>query len=171
MRSNRLLLSAALISMGALSACGTIMNGGDQTVDVVVKGSPTAFCEFTTPHFRNEGHFPNKLVLERSRDDLKADCKGEQNRHVSFVVPTRLTTEGTVGNIPTGVVPGAAYDLGTGGSWAYPDPIIVDFRTVGDGPKPEWPGDVTVDKERVGTANIAAPTPVRMRPVMDEDMN
>lgn len=171
MRANRLILGAAVVSVAALGACGTVTQGGTQTVDVVVKGSPSAWCEFSTPHFRNTGTFPNKVTLERSKDDLTAECKGEQNLYKKFVIPTRPIDRVAVGNAPTAFI-GQAYDAGTGAMWEYPDPLIVDFRNAdeGEGPKPAWPGEVT-DQTRIGTAPIAPPMPVRMQPVMDEDLN
>jgi hypothetical protein len=174
MRANRLFLGLALAATTGISACGTIIDGGTQIVDVVVKGSPTAYCEFTTMHFRNAASFPNKMTIERSREALHADCRGEQNRHVAFDIPSRMTAAGSVGNVPTGVAPGMGYDAMTGGMWEYPNPIIVDFREVGESAKPEWPENKADENDaaaRIGTATIAAPQPVRMQPVMDEDVN
>ncbi|HEY8963295.1 MAG TPA: hypothetical protein VIN59_02405 [Alphaproteobacteria bacterium] len=176
MRANAFVLgSVAILSLG-LSACGTIMDGGSQTVDVVVKGSPSAFCEFSTSVFKNAATFPNKMIVERSRENLVAECRGEQNKYIKFEIPSVLTASGTVGNVATGVVPGVAYDAASGGMWAYPDPIIVDFRKnyAKADTKPAWPGETVddqVDATRIGTANIVAPTPVRMQPILDEQLN
>ncbi len=172
MRAGKLVLGLAFVT--ALGGCGTIVDGGSQKVNVIVKGSPGAFCSFTNKSYRNEGQFPNTVVLQRAREDLMADCTGEQNRHVSFIVPSHLTGKGTAGNIVTGLIPGTAYDAATGGMWAYPDPIIVDFREIGEGPKPAWPADTVddqIDRTRVGTADITPPKPVRMQPVMDDELN
>ncbi|MCB1538230.1 MAG: hypothetical protein KDJ49_04540, partial [Alphaproteobacteria bacterium] len=164
----------ALVSAAALAGCGTIMDGGTQKVDVVVRGSPAAHCEFTTGEYRNAGQFPGSVVLERAHKDLQADCYGTQNRHVTFIVPSRTTGKGTWGNTLFGILPGASYDAASGAMWGYPNPIIVDFREIGEGAKPEWPTanvDNQVDAARVGTAQIQTPKPVRMQPIMDSDLN
>lgn len=176
MRSNGFVLGSVAFVTLALSACGTIVNGGSQTVDVIVKGSPSAHCEFTTSKFRNAGTYPNKMTIERSHENLTAECRGEQNRFTKFEVPSVMTASGTIGNVPNGAIPGISYDAMSGGLWTYPDPIIVDFRqdyTAAD-KKPAWPTDTVdsdIDTTRVGTANIAAPKPVRMQPVLDEQLN
>lgn len=152
-----------------LAGCGTLANGGTQTVDVVVKGSPTAFCNFSTSVFRNSGHFPNKVVLERSREPLQAECHGEQNLYKKFEIRPTAQPEATAGNVVNGTTfLGLSYDTLSGGAWAYPDPLIVDFRAVSSGPKEgNWPEN-TADGP---PAAIEAPTPVRMTPVVDEQLN
>jgi len=172
MRSKAFLLAFTALS---LSACGSIMNGSTQTVDVVVKGSANAYCEFTTSRFKNAGTFPNKMTLERSRENLIAKCQGEQNKTTTFEIPSTMTASGTLGNAPTGVIPGITYDASSGGLWTYPDPIIVDFRANPlDKKEVAWPentADAQVDATRIGTAAIMAPAPVRMQPIQDDQLN
>lgn len=174
MRGTRFVLALSVSAL--LAGCGTLVNGGSQTVDVIVKGTPNAYCDFTTSVTRNAGTFPNKLNVERSKEPLKADCRGEQNLTKVFIIEPKLTAAGTVGNIPTGILPGVGYDAASGGMWAYPDPIILDFRVIGKGPEPKWPADKAdaADAEanaRMGTADITPPTPIHMQPIMDDQLN
>lgn len=177
MRGNRLILGLSVSLVAMLSACGSYTHGSSQDVDVIVKGSPNAYCEFTTDKTRNAGHFPNKMTIERSHKPLHADCTGEQNLHTEFDIESKATASGTAGNVPLGIFVPAGYDAATGGLWAYPDPIIVDFRVVQTDPPnkgPNWPAnnaDTQIDATRIGTADIPPPAPVRMQPVMDEDLN
>lgn len=174
MRGRSLFMGLALLTTTALGACGTVVDGGSQTVDVVVKGSPSAYCTFTTSKFRNSATFPNKLTIERSKENLHADCQGEQNRKVVFDVPPRMTANGSLGNIVYGVLPGMAYDSATGGMWEYPNPLVVDFREIGSGASVDWPdnkADADLNADTKGNAPIPAPQPLHMQPVMDEDLN
>lgn len=151
-----------------LAGCGSLVNGGSQTVDVVVKGSPSAFCNFTTSVFKNSGNFPHKLTLERSREPLLAECYGEQNLYKKFEIKPIAQPEGTAGNVANGTTfLGLSADALTGGLWAYPDPLIVDFRVVDEAPKEVWPAN-SADGQ---PAAIEKPTPVRMQPVEDEQLN
>ncbi len=168
MRTNILYLGLVFASL-SLAGCGTIVNGGSQTVDVVVKGSPSAFCDFSTSTARNTGTFPNKVTLERSRETLIAECRGEQNLYKKFKIePIAQTREAAGGNVANGTtVFGLSYDMLSGGAWGYPDPLIVDFRVPEVAPKVGWP-EKTVDGE---PAAIEKPTPVHMQPVMDDQLN
>lgn len=172
------LVSAVL----GLSACSTVVNQSSQPVDVVVRGSRYADCSLYTKNYRNTFRAPGKVVLERSRYDLNVDCLGEEGRRTKFSLSPGMTKE-TAYNVTNGVVPGGAYDALSGGMWAYPDPIIVDFRTTDDVPQPapQWPPVTVSDplpETAVGTANLApAPgTPLymtsdgwRMRPVQSPE--
>ncbi len=172
------LVSAVL----GLSACSTVVNQSSQPVDVVVRGSRYADCSLYTKNYRNTFRAPGKVVLERSRYDLNVDCLGEEGRRTKFSLSPGMTKE-TAYNVSNGVVPGGAYDALSGGMWAYPDPIIVDFRTTDDVPQPapQWPPVTVSDplpETAVGTANLApAPgTPLymtsdgwRMRPVQSPE--
>lgn len=162
--------SCLLVSSLALAGCSTITNGGTQNVDVVVKGSPAAFCVFTNGTATNSGTFPNKMVVERSHQPLKAECYGEQNLYKKFEVAAVMSKNATLGNATTGVGPGLGYDLVSGGAWYYPSPIIVDFRVIETAPKDIWP-DNKVDAAGVGTAKIVKPQPAHMSPVLDEALD
>lgn len=151
-----------------LAGCGSVIHGENQTVDVIIKGSPSAFCNFSTSVFRNSGNFPNKLNLERSREPLQAECYGEQNLYKKFEIKPIAQKEGTLGNVANGTTfLGLSVDAFSGGLWAYPDPLIVDFRVVDTAPKDVWPQNAA-DGD---TAIIEKPTPVHMQPVADEQLN
>lgn len=164
MRTKILLGMATLL----LAGCGSLINGENQTVDVVVKGSPSAFCNFSTSVFRNSGNFPNKLNLERSREPLQAECYGEQNLYKKFEIKPIAQPEGTVGNVANATTFfGLSVDAFSGGLWAYPDPLVVDFRVVQSDKKADWPEN----KADGPAAVIEKPTPVHMQPVEDEQLN
>lgn len=173
------LLSASMLATLGLTACASAINGGSQRTEVVVRGSGKAYCEFYNDNFRNAGHFPNTVTLERSRQDLTADCVGEEGRKIKFNVPSTLNNAGTAGNVTTGVVPGVAYDAAMGSIWSYPDPIIVDFRQVGTAEQPEWPeGEEANRKDRRAffegvksdlKADAKATPKAGMQPVLDLD--
>jgi hypothetical protein len=163
-------LGFLVVSSLALAGCGTLRNGGNQKVDVVVKGSPSAFCVFTNGTATNSGTFPNKVVLERSQKTLQAECYGEQNLYKKFEIKAGMSQDSTLGNIGTGIVPGLATDTLSGGAWYYPNPIIVDFRTVDAPPKKIWPLN-RADAPNIGTAPIEKPNHVYMKPVIDEQLN
>lgn len=164
MRVNRLVFAFTVLAATSLSGCGTMLNGGSQTVDVIVRGSPSAFCDITTSTTRNSGTFPNKVTVERSSEPLQMECRGEQNLYKKFEIRPSLTAAGTAGNVPTGIIPGLGYDVASGGLWAYPDPLVIDFRVIPDGKEPAWPEDKTI-------AKIEKPQPVHMQPVLDDAMN
>lgn len=155
----RRILPLFLVSaMLGLSACSTVVNQSSQPVEVVVRGSRYADCTLYTKNFRNTFRAPGKALLERSRYDLNVDCIGENFLRTKFSLSPTMTKE-TAYNVSNGLVPGGAYDALSGGMWAYPDPIIVDFRTTDDVPVPEpqWP-PVTVQDPAPETAVIGGGT-------------
>jgi len=165
----RILTLASLVAASVLvSGCSTVMNNSNQPVNVVVRGSKNADCNLYTSNYRNQVPAPAKVVLERSHEDLTVECYGDDNRYTKFTVSPVMTKE-TALNVSNGVVPGVAYDTLSGGMWAYPDPIIVDFRTTDDVPvpAPQWP-PVTV--EPVAPEETAAAPVIRnqwrMQPIV-----
>lgn len=140
MGNNRIWILCATVGVVALAGCGTIANRAMQDIQITVRGSRTAHCDITTSVTRNTGNFPGTATVERSREPLVLDCVGQDNLHKKLTVRPVLSVA-TGGNVFTGVVPGLAYDMASGGMWLYPQEIIVDFRYPDLPEEPTWPED------------------------------
>ncbi len=169
MRASRLLLGVAVVTSFGVTACSSVaQTSGTQTLNVVVQGSSAATCSFQNDTVHEQGHFPGSLTVARSHNDLQADCTGDGNRHVTFVVPASITKASPVSGVMNSMLPATSYDAATGGVYAYPDPVTVDFREIGEGANTTSdamaPSDVTRVEMRGPTAAV---TPVKMQPIVD----
>ena len=129
-----------------LAGCATAVNNSNQTVNLIVRGSDSAYCEFKNGEYINKVgfHGTGTTNFERSRKNLTAECWGDDNRYKKFTLSSALAKE-TALDAGTGLIPGLAYDMFGGGMWVWPDPVIVDFRNIETDPakpQPKWPNEV-----------------------------
>jgi len=124
MRAYGYVLGMALMASAALAGCSA-MTGGSQTVDVTVKGAPTAFCQFSTSTMRHSGTYPDKLTLDRSGEPLQVECRDDKNLYKKFEV-TPTSEPAAAGGFLAGI--GATNAT----SFAYPNPIVIDFEAIDD---------------------------------------
>ncbi len=171
MRASRLLLSVAVVTGFGMSACASVaQTSGTQTVNVQVAGASSATCTFKNDTVSEKGQFPGKLTLARSRNDVQADCTGDNNRHVAFVVPASISPAGPINGVTNSVLPATAYDTATGGVYAYPDPLTVDFRDIGetsDASDALNPSDANAI-ETAAPLTVTADSHTKMQPVLED---
>lgn len=171
MRASRLLLSVAVVTGFGMSACASVaQTSGTQTVNVQVAGATSATCTFKNDTVSEKGQFPGKLTLARSRNDVQADCTGDNNRHVAFVVPASISPAGPMNGVTNSVLPATAYDAATGGVYAYPDPLTVDFRDIGetsDASDALNPSDANAI-ETAAPLTVTAASHAKMQPVLED---
>jgi len=124
MRAYGYVLGMALMASAALAGCST-MTGGSQTVDVTVKGAPTAFCQFSTATMRHSGTYPDKLTLDRSGDPLQVECRDDKNLYKKFEVTPTSEPAAAGGFL-------ASIGATNATSYSYPNPIVIDFEATDD---------------------------------------
>lgn len=149
-RTHTLLNVCSVLALAtSLAGCASMVNNGNQTSKLIVKGSESAYCEFKNNEYINKVGFQEtgSVNLERSARPLLAECWGDEGRYTKMRLTPALTKE-TALNTSTGILPGLGYDMFAGGMWRWPDPIIVDFRAIETDPATPavaWPDSKLAD--------------------------
>lgn len=109
-----------------LTGCATLVEHSSQDVYFQAVGATETTCMIDTGKLKYKVELPEKVNITKSRRALNISCTAAGNRTKEMVVESELSGW-TAGDVVTGVVPGAAWDAGTGAMFKYPDVIIVDF--------------------------------------------
>ncbi|MFA5592261.1 MAG: hypothetical protein WC989_02990 [Micavibrio sp.] len=120
------LLLSGTIALGAgLGGCASIIDTPTQPVTVVTTGASEAYCILDNG-IRYRVHNGQTVKIQRSRKALQMDCYAAGNRHINHTIESGLN-ETASWNVTNAVVPGVAYDAVSGGLFAYPEKITIDF--------------------------------------------
>lgn len=123
MRHTRILFPLAAVLM--LGACGTMMEGQTQKVQVVTPGASESECVLDNG-VRVPVNGGDTVTVQRNGNKMVIECYASGNRYQKVVIPPDMNAW-SAGNVVTGIVPGMAYDHLAGGLYAYPDRIEIDF--------------------------------------------
>lgn len=144
MRHTKIMLPFAAVLM--LGACGTMMGGQTQKVQVVTPGASESECVLD-----NGVRVPvtggDTATVQRNGNKMVVECYASGDRYQKVVISPDMNAW-SAGNVVTGIVPGVAYDHVAGGLYAYPYRIEIDFI-----------GTPTRGYETPGYMNKDAPNP------------
>lgn len=101
----------SVCTLFVVTACESRLINTSQPMKIDLIGTDEAFCILSTKYNRYSVNAPDTLVVERSDQDLKIDCKGNAGRR-------RVVT----------IVPEFA-DL----YYRYPEKVTIDFSTMENG--------------------------------------
>lgn len=144
MRHIRIPLS--LIAVLTLCACGTMMEGQTQKVQVITPGASESECILDNG-VRVIAQGGETVTIQRNGNKMVVECYASGDRYRKIVLPPDMNAW-SAGNVVTGIVPGMAYDHLAGGLYTYPDRIEIDFV-----------GTPTRGYETPGYMNKDAPNP------------
>lgn len=117
--------SAVLAAIVFLTGCASALDGPTQNIVIETPGAQESECMLTNGiKYRVKGGDITRI--QRSHRDLVIDCYASGNRHQQRVIPSALNEWG-LANVTNAVVPGTTYDHFSGGLYAYPPKITVDF--------------------------------------------
>lgn len=119
--------SLALITLLTLVSCAYATEGEIQKIEIVTKGAHDAMCIVNVKGLRYKVVPPRFVTVNKSSDDLIVECQAPGNRNRTVVIKPQTSSLLMVGNLPTGVIPGAMWDYSSGAAYKYPDVIEIDF--------------------------------------------
>ncbi len=109
-----------------LAACGTLASGQTQAITIETPGAQNAQCIINNGGNKYDTYTGQTINIRRSNNELVVNCKAAGNREKTVYVK-REANEWTYWNVANGFVPGAAYDVLSGGAFQYPDIVVVSF--------------------------------------------
>lgn len=116
-----------LVCFLVLGACAYATEKSIQDLTVVTPGAHDALCYVEVDGMKYKFHPPETVNIFKSKKDLIVDCLAPGNRHQRVIIEPQISTASIAGNIPTGLVPGAAWDYTSGAMFKYPDIVEVNF--------------------------------------------
>ncbi len=119
----KILLSSTLF---LLSACSSIIDGQTQAITVETPGAQNALCRVNNGGNRYDVYTGQTVNIRRSFNELVVHCKADGNREKTILVKQEAN-EWVFLNVANGFIPGATYDVLSGGAFEYPDLITVNF--------------------------------------------
>lgn len=117
-----LLFSSVLI----LGACSYVVDKQIQEITFTTPGAYNTLCYAYVEGTKFKIVPPQTRTLPQSREDLIVDCMAPGNRRKKVVVEPTIP-KSFIGNIATGVVPGAVWDYTSEAMFKYPSIIEVNF--------------------------------------------
>jgi hypothetical protein len=149
----------AVVSLLALAGCGTVMNGGSQTLEI---RSPTPGAEVTVKSFKGRDTYqgpPGRVKLAREDSyTVTVSAPGHRERKVQIA---KSMSGWMFGNLIL-IVPilwgvGVAVDASSGGLWTLGDDLDVPLLPVATPPAPAQPAPAGVPPA-LGVAPQAEPS-------------
>ncbi len=119
----KILLSSSLL---LISACSTVIDGQTQPITIETPGAQNALCRVDNGGNRYDAYTGQTINIRRSFNELVVNCKAEANREKTVLVK-REANEWVFLNVANGFIPGATYDVLSGGAFEYPDVVTVSF--------------------------------------------
>lgn len=127
MRNTLLVLSCLLLS---LSGCATVMEGGDQNINIQTLNCDDAVvtCMVSNDDTAATVRPPGSVNVEKSNKPITVECANKDKSVTGRVlVDSGYETMG-LGNILAGGIIGVGVDAATGAMWVYPSSVIVPLQ-------------------------------------------
>ena len=117
-------LLVALVALGALSGCASIMKGSSQSINITTPPTTGATCTLSSSQGNWQLTSPGSVTVEKSKDDMQVRCAKQGWQDASGIIPSNFQGW-TVGNILLGGVVGLGVDAATGAINEYPNAFQV----------------------------------------------
>lgn len=112
-----------------LASCATALKTPSQDLKINIIGTGEALCDVAQKGRRYRAYAPGSVRIYKDRHPLEIRCFAPGNRVQSTILEAKIT-EAVIGNVATGVVPGAGWDFFSGAMFEYPDEITMDFSSM-----------------------------------------
>lgn len=114
-----------------VTGCASIMEGGDQIVNVQTTGCEdygTIQCTVVNDDGSSVLTAPASVSVEKDKDALTVSCQSKDGLAKGEKIVESSYEAMNAGNILLGGVIGIGVDAATGAMWKYPSSIIVPMR-------------------------------------------
>ena len=121
-----LLLVALLVS-----GCASVIEGGDQVINVSVAGCEDhvdVTCTVTNDEGTSKLIPPASVSVDKDKDELTVMCESKDGGARGEFTVESTYEAWNAGNILLGGVIGIGVDAATGAMWKYPDTIVVPMK-------------------------------------------
>ena len=122
--------SAAILLL-LVTGCASIMEGGDQIVNVQTTGCEeygTVQCTVVNDDGSSVLTAPASVSVEKDKDALTVSCESNDGKAKGVQIVESSYEAMNAGNLLLGGVIGVGVDAATGAMWKYPSSIIVPMR-------------------------------------------
>lgn len=122
--------SAAILLL-FVTGCASIMEGGDQIVNVQTTGCEeygTIQCTVVNDDGSSVLTAPASVSVEKDKDALTVSCESKDGKAKGEKIVESSYEAMNAGNLLLGGVIGVGVDAATGAMWKYPSSIIVPMR-------------------------------------------
>lgn len=126
-----------LLAMVAATGCATVIEGGDQTVNVSTTGCEehgVIQCSAVNDDGSSQLTAPASVSVDKDMDDLTISCRSKDKVAYGEVIVESSYEAWNAGNLLLGGVIGVGVDAATGAMWNYPSSIIVPMKCPSSAP-------------------------------------
>lgn len=126
---NHLKKLTVLLSLTALTACASIIEGSTNQINVTTYPATNCNCQLTNSRGSVTSYAPSTVSIKKSKSDLDITCSDPRSgasgntKLVSDIEPWAF------GNILIGGLIGLGIDWGTGAAYNYPNSAMVTLTT------------------------------------------
>jgi hypothetical protein len=120
--------SFAVVIMLALTACASVMEGGDQVVNIQTTGCEeygSINCTVVNDDGSSVITAPASVSVEKDKDDMTVTCVSKDGLAKGTKIVESSYEAMNAGNLLLGGVIGIGVDAATGAMWKYPSSVIV----------------------------------------------
>lgn len=121
----------SLLAMVAATGCASVIEGGDQTINVSTTGCEehgVIQCSAVNDDGSSQLTAPASVSVDKDMDDLTISCRSKDKVAHGEVIVESTYEAWNAGNILLGGVIGVGVDAATGAMWNYPSSVIVPMK-------------------------------------------
>lgn len=116
---------ALSVTMALLTSCASIIEGSSDEVNVSTPGAIGMPCTATNERGSWSGIAPGKMIVKKSRTDLKVNCTDQNTGATAGSTVISDVEPWVFGNILLGGIVGLGVDWITGAAYDYPESTSV----------------------------------------------
>jgi hypothetical protein len=133
---NKTMQVCAVISLlGLGSGCATVIEGGDQVINVSTSGCEehgAMQCVAKNDDGSSVLTAPASVSVDKDKDSLTITCASKDDKASGEVLVDSSYEAWNAGNILVGGIIGIGVDAATGAMWKYPSAVVVPMKCDAD---------------------------------------